>query len=86
MLRALNGPNAMQLELTGELRKKHPNFPVSLIKPYSPSDKELFPLRNQPPLDIPPLEEGEEKKIVKVLKESRKGDKKERESLLRYTD
>ncbi|MBW0584552.1 hypothetical protein O181_124267 [Austropuccinia psidii MF-1] len=76
MIKALHGPNAVQLELTGELMNKHPTFPVSLIKPYSSSDKELFPLRNKPPLEIPPLEEGEEKKIVKVLKE--------REYLVRY--
>ncbi|MBW0577753.1 hypothetical protein O181_117468 [Austropuccinia psidii MF-1] len=84
MIKALHGPNAVQLELTGELMNKHPTFPVSLIKPYSSSDKELFPLRNKPPLEIPPLEEGEEKKIVKVLKERRKRNKKEREYLVRY--
>ncbi|MBW0529084.1 hypothetical protein O181_068799 [Austropuccinia psidii MF-1] len=68
MIKALHGPNSVQLELTGELMNKHPTFPVSLIKPYSSSDKELFSLRNKPPLEIPPLEEGEEKKTVKVLK------------------
>ncbi|MBW0499558.1 hypothetical protein O181_039273 [Austropuccinia psidii MF-1] len=35
MIKALHGPNAMQLELTGELMNKNPTFPVSLIKPYS---------------------------------------------------
>ncbi|MBW0535941.1 hypothetical protein O181_075656 [Austropuccinia psidii MF-1] len=35
MIRALHGPNAVNLELTGELINKHPNFHVSLIKPYS---------------------------------------------------
>ncbi|MBW0552361.1 hypothetical protein O181_092076 [Austropuccinia psidii MF-1] len=67
MIKALHGPNAVQLELTGELMNKHPAFPVILMKPYRSSDKELFPLRNKPP-----LEEGEEKRIVKVLKERRK--------------
>ncbi|MBW0495849.1 hypothetical protein O181_035564 [Austropuccinia psidii MF-1] len=62
----------------------HPAFPVSLKKSYSSSDKELFPLRNKPLLEIPPLEEGEEKKIVKVLKERRTRNKKEREYLVRY--
>ncbi|MBW0536745.1 hypothetical protein O181_076460 [Austropuccinia psidii MF-1] len=84
MIKALRGPNAVQLELTGEIMNKHPAFPVSLIKPYSSSDKELFPLRNKPPLEIPPLEEGEEKKIMKVLKERRTRNKKEREYLVRY--
>ncbi|MBW0462377.1 hypothetical protein O181_002092 [Austropuccinia psidii MF-1] len=84
MIRALGGPNTVQLELTGELMNKHPTFPVSLINPYRSSDKMLFPLRNKPPLEIPPLEEGEEKKIVKALKERRKRKTKEREYLVRY--
>ncbi|MBW0558890.1 hypothetical protein O181_098605 [Austropuccinia psidii MF-1] len=84
IIKEIHGPNAVQLELTGESINKHPAFPVSVIKPYSSSDKELFPLRNKPPLEIPPLEEGEEKKIVKVLKERRIRNKKEREYLVRY--
>ncbi|MBW0492837.1 hypothetical protein O181_032552 [Austropuccinia psidii MF-1] len=50
MRRALHGPNAVQLEHTGELMNKHPPFPVNPIKPYSSSDKELFTPRNKPPL------------------------------------
>ncbi|MBW0536796.1 hypothetical protein O181_076511 [Austropuccinia psidii MF-1] len=84
IIKALHGPNAVQLELTGELMNKNPTFPVSLIKHYSSSDKESFPLRNKPPLEIPPLEEGDEKKIVKVLKERRTRNKKEIEYLVRY--
>ncbi|MBW0527773.1 hypothetical protein O181_067488 [Austropuccinia psidii MF-1] len=84
MIRALNGPNAVQLSLTGELMNKHPNFSASLIKPYSSSDKKLLTPRNKPPMEIPPLEEGGEKKIVKVLKERRTRNKKEREYLVRY--
>ncbi|MBW0491204.1 hypothetical protein O181_030919 [Austropuccinia psidii MF-1] len=78
MIKALHVPNAVQLELTGELMNKHPTFPVSLIKPYSSSDKKLIPLRNKHPLEIPPLEAGGEKKIVKILKEIRTRNKKER--------
>ncbi|MBW0549382.1 hypothetical protein O181_089097 [Austropuccinia psidii MF-1] len=76
MIKALHGPNAVQLELTGKLMTKNPTSPVSLIKRYSSSDKELFPLRNESPLEVPPLEEGDEKKIVKVLKERRTRNKK----------
>ncbi|MBW0560047.1 hypothetical protein O181_099762 [Austropuccinia psidii MF-1] len=76
MIKALHRPNAVQLELTGELMNKHPALPVSLIKPYSSSYKELFLLRNKPQLEIPPLEEGDENKIVKVLKERRTRNKK----------
>ncbi|MBW0477569.1 hypothetical protein O181_017284 [Austropuccinia psidii MF-1] len=83
MIRALHGPNAVQLEQTGELIKKTPNFPVSLTEPYSPSDKELFPLRNKPQLETPNLEEGEEKRILKVPKKRRTRNKKEREYLVR---
>ncbi|MBW0520770.1 hypothetical protein O181_060485 [Austropuccinia psidii MF-1] len=82
--KTLHGPNDVQLELTGEVMNKHPAFPVSLIKHSSSSDKGLFPLRNKPPLEIPTLEEGEEKKIVEVLKERRKINKREREYLVRY--
>ncbi|MBW0512230.1 hypothetical protein O181_051945 [Austropuccinia psidii MF-1] len=84
MIKALHGRNSVQLDLTGELMNKHPAFPVSLIKPYSSGDKESFPLRNKLPLEIPSLEEGEEKKILKVLKERRTRNTKEREYLVRY--
>ncbi|MBW0559053.1 hypothetical protein O181_098768 [Austropuccinia psidii MF-1] len=77
MIKALHGPNAVKLELTGELMNKHPTFPVGLITTYSSSDKELFPLINKPP-----LEEGEEKKIVKVLKEGSTRNKEKGNTLL----
>ncbi|MBW0557415.1 hypothetical protein O181_097130 [Austropuccinia psidii MF-1] len=48
--KALHGTNAVQVELSGELENKHPTFPVSLVKHYTSSDKELFPLINQTPL------------------------------------
>ncbi|MBW0563658.1 hypothetical protein O181_103373 [Austropuccinia psidii MF-1] len=84
IIKALHGPNVVQLELIGELMNKNPAFPVSLIKPYSSSDKDLFPLGNEPTLEIPPLEEGEGRNIMKVLKERRTINKKEIEYLVRY--
>ncbi|MBW0482462.1 hypothetical protein O181_022177 [Austropuccinia psidii MF-1] len=63
MIKALHGLNAVELELTGELMKKHPDFPVSLIKTYSSSEKGLYPLRNKPPLEIPPLKSEKERKL-----------------------
>ncbi|MBW0491185.1 hypothetical protein O181_030900 [Austropuccinia psidii MF-1] len=81
---ALHGTNAVQVELSGELENKHPTFPVSLIKPYQPTDKELFPLRNPTPLTIPPVEQSEDKKIKKVIKERRLRGKNQREYLVRY--
>ncbi|MBW0580261.1 hypothetical protein O181_119976 [Austropuccinia psidii MF-1] len=68
MIKALHGPNAVQLELTGILMNKHPIFPVSLINLYSSSNKELFPLRNKPPLEIPPWKKERKRKFWKSLK------------------
>ncbi|MBW0517659.1 hypothetical protein O181_057374 [Austropuccinia psidii MF-1] len=68
---ALHGTNAVQVELSGELENKHPTFPVSLIKPYQPTDKELFPLRKPAPWTVPPVEQDEDKNIKKVIKERR---------------
>ncbi|MBW0529622.1 hypothetical protein O181_069337 [Austropuccinia psidii MF-1] len=68
---ALHGANAVQVELSVELENKHPTFPVSLIKPYQPADKELFSLRNPTPLNVQPVEQSEHKKIKKVSKERR---------------
>ncbi|MBW0538030.1 hypothetical protein O181_077745 [Austropuccinia psidii MF-1] len=84
MINALHEPNSVQLEPTGEPINKHQTFPVNLIKPYSSSDNKFFPLRNQTPLEIPTLEEGDERKIVKGLKERRTRNKKEREYLVTY--
>ncbi|MBW0557385.1 hypothetical protein O181_097100 [Austropuccinia psidii MF-1] len=55
---SLNGTNAVQVELSSELKNKPPTFPVSWIKPYQPTDKELFPLRNPTPLTVPPVEQS----------------------------
>ncbi|MBW0576234.1 hypothetical protein O181_115949 [Austropuccinia psidii MF-1] len=81
---ALHGTNAVQVKLSGELENKHPTFPVSLIKPYQPPDKEFFPLRNLTPLTVPPVEQNEDKKIKKVIKERRLRGKNQREYLVRY--
>ncbi|MBW0506364.1 hypothetical protein O181_046079 [Austropuccinia psidii MF-1] len=53
MIRVLHCPNAVQLELAGELMNKQPAFPVCLINPDSSIYTELFPLRNKAPLEIP---------------------------------
>ncbi|MBW0585418.1 hypothetical protein O181_125133 [Austropuccinia psidii MF-1] len=68
---ALHGTNAVQVEFSGELQYKHPTFPVSLMKPYQPADKELFPLRNPTPFTLPAVEESEDKQIRKVIRERR---------------
>ncbi|MBW0501488.1 hypothetical protein O181_041203 [Austropuccinia psidii MF-1] len=81
---ALHGTNAVKVELSGELENKHPTFPVSLIKPYQPADKEFFPLRNTAPLTVPSVKQNEEKKIKKAIKERRIRGKNQREYLVRY--
>ncbi|MBW0572212.1 hypothetical protein O181_111927 [Austropuccinia psidii MF-1] len=81
---SLHGTNAVQVELSSELENKHPTFPVSLIKPYQPTDKELFSSRNPTPLTVPPVEQNKDKKIKKVIKERRLRGKNQREYLVRY--
>ncbi|MBW0564901.1 hypothetical protein O181_104616 [Austropuccinia psidii MF-1] len=71
IIKALHGTNAVQVQLSGELENKHPAFPASLVKNCTSSDKESFPLRNGTPLEVPPLDQSEEKKVLKVLKERR---------------
>ncbi|MBW0572127.1 hypothetical protein O181_111842 [Austropuccinia psidii MF-1] len=80
----LHGANAVQVELSGELENKHTTFPVSLIKPYQPDDKKLFPLRNPTPLTVPPEEQSEDKNIKKLIKEMRLWGKYQKEYLVRY--
>ncbi|MBW0545589.1 hypothetical protein O181_085304 [Austropuccinia psidii MF-1] len=55
---SLDGTNAVQVELSGELEKKHPTLPVSLIRPYQPTDNKLFPSRNATSLSVPPVEKN----------------------------
>ncbi|MBW0579119.1 hypothetical protein O181_118834 [Austropuccinia psidii MF-1] len=81
---ALHGTHEVQVDLSGEFENKQPTFPVSLIKTYKPTDKELFPLRNPTPLIVPPVEQSEDKRIRKVIKERRPRGKNQREHLVRY--
>ncbi|MBW0585656.1 hypothetical protein O181_125371 [Austropuccinia psidii MF-1] len=80
---ALHGTNEVQVELSVPLEDEHPTFPVNLIKPYQPDDKELCPLKNSTPLTVPSVEQSEDKKIKKVIKERRLRGKNQREYLVR---
>ncbi|MBW0571036.1 hypothetical protein O181_110751 [Austropuccinia psidii MF-1] len=84
IIKALHGINEVQVKLSGELENKHPTFPVSPVKHYISIDKELFALGNETPSEVPPLDQSEEKKVLKVLKGSRLWGKGEREHLVRY--
>ncbi|MBW0571870.1 hypothetical protein O181_111585 [Austropuccinia psidii MF-1] len=68
---SLHGTNMVQVELSGELENKHPTFPVSLIKPFEKADKELFSSMNPTPLTVPQVEQSEDRKIKKFIKERR---------------
>ncbi|MBW0547899.1 hypothetical protein O181_087614 [Austropuccinia psidii MF-1] len=84
LIKALHWTNEVQVDLSGESENKHPTFRVGLVKHYTSSDKELFPLRNETPLELPPLDQIEEKKVLKVLKQRSFRGKDEREYLVRH--
>jgi hypothetical protein len=87
VIKALHGKNAVEVILTEEFSRKHPTFPVSLIKNYHPSDKEKFPERNTPTNTPTPVEEDTSPGIIhKVLREKRvkKDGKETKLYLVRY--
>ncbi|MBW0524392.1 hypothetical protein O181_064107 [Austropuccinia psidii MF-1] len=83
LIKVLHGENSFYVELSEELRNKHPTFPVRLIKPYKSSDAETFPLSNKVPQVIPPIESSGIKKMTKVFKERKLRPNKVREYLVR---
>ncbi|MBW0583574.1 hypothetical protein O181_123289 [Austropuccinia psidii MF-1] len=56
----LIGKNAVEVKLTEEGPRKHPVFPVSLVKPYFQTEEEKFPSRkkNPTPPDIVEVEDS----------------------------
>ncbi|MBW0471249.1 hypothetical protein O181_010964 [Austropuccinia psidii MF-1] len=85
-LKALHGENAVEVALSEELSNNHPTFLVSLIKPHKYGDAQKFPLRNEAPQNIPPVESSDVKKTTKILKERKLKPKKIREYLVGYSD
>ncbi|MBW0571393.1 hypothetical protein O181_111108 [Austropuccinia psidii MF-1] len=63
----LIGKNAAEVKLTEEFSRKHPVFPVSLVKPYFQTEEDKFPSRqkNPTPPEIVEVEDspGQVKKI-----------------------
>ncbi|MBW0484189.1 hypothetical protein O181_023904 [Austropuccinia psidii MF-1] len=45
----LIGKNAVEVKLTKERSRKHPVFPVSVVKPYFQTEKDKFPSRKKNP-------------------------------------
>ncbi|MBW0482170.1 hypothetical protein O181_021885 [Austropuccinia psidii MF-1] len=68
----LIGKNAVEVKLTEEFSRKHPVFPVSLVKPYIQTEEDKFPSRkkNPTPPEIVEVEDspGPVKRIIKAMK------------------
>ncbi|MBW0560573.1 hypothetical protein O181_100288 [Austropuccinia psidii MF-1] len=68
----LIGKSAVEVKLTEEFSRKHPVFPVSLVKPYFQKEEDKFPFRKKN-TTLPRIVEVEEspgpvKKIIKARK------------------
>ncbi|MBW0466080.1 hypothetical protein O181_005795 [Austropuccinia psidii MF-1] len=46
----LIGKNAVEVKLTEEVSRKHPVFPVSLVKPYLHTEGDKLPSRKKKPM------------------------------------
>ncbi|MBW0588661.1 hypothetical protein O181_128376 [Austropuccinia psidii MF-1] len=68
----LIGKNAVEVKLTEEFSRKHPVFPVGLVKPYFQTEEDKFPSRkkNPTPPDIVEVEDspGPVSKIIRARK------------------
>ncbi|MBW0545329.1 hypothetical protein O181_085044 [Austropuccinia psidii MF-1] len=83
----LIGKNAVEVKLTEEFSRKHPVFPVSLVKPYFQTEEDKFPSRkkNPTPPDIVQVEssQGPVSKIIRARKIRFNG-KDQRQYLVRF--
>ncbi|MBW0541826.1 hypothetical protein O181_081541 [Austropuccinia psidii MF-1] len=68
----LIGKNAVEVKLTEEFSRKHPVFPVSLVKPYFQTEQDKFPSRKKDPTPSEIVEvygsAGPVRKIIKARK------------------
>ncbi|MBW0470086.1 hypothetical protein O181_009801 [Austropuccinia psidii MF-1] len=83
----LIGKNSVEVKLTGEFSRKHPVFPVSLVKPYFQTEEDKFPSRkkNSTPPEKVEAEDtpGPLKKIIKD-RNIRLNGKDQRQYLVRF--
>ncbi|MBW0577160.1 hypothetical protein O181_116875 [Austropuccinia psidii MF-1] len=81
------GKNSGEVKLTEEFSRKHPIFPVSLVKPYFQTEEDKFPSskKNPTPPEIVEVEDspGLVKKIIKARKIRLDG-KDQRQYLVRF--
>ncbi|MBW0585084.1 hypothetical protein O181_124799 [Austropuccinia psidii MF-1] len=83
----LIGKNAVEVKITEEFSRKHPVFPVSLVKAYFPTEEDKFPFRKKNPTP-PDILEGEDfpgpvSKIIRARKIRLNG-KDQRQYLFRF--
>ncbi|MBW0541881.1 hypothetical protein O181_081596 [Austropuccinia psidii MF-1] len=65
----LIGKNAVEVKLTKEFSRKHPVFPVSLVKPYFQTGEDKFPSRKKDPTPPKIVEvEGSPGPVRKIIK------------------
>ncbi|MBW0529491.1 hypothetical protein O181_069206 [Austropuccinia psidii MF-1] len=85
----LVGKNAVEVKLTEEFSRKHPVFPVSLVKPYFQTEEDKFPSRkrNPTPLEIVEVKDspGPVKKIIRARKIRLNG-RDQRQYLVRFNN
>ncbi|MBW0574772.1 hypothetical protein O181_114487 [Austropuccinia psidii MF-1] len=83
----LIGKNSVEVKLTEEFSRKHPVFPVSLVKPYFQTEEDELPSRkrNPTPEEIVEVEDshGPLRKIIKARKIRLNG-KDQRKHLVRF--
>ncbi|MBW0593662.1 hypothetical protein O181_133377 [Austropuccinia psidii MF-1] len=83
----LVGKNAVEVKLTEEFSRKHPVFPVSLVKPYFQTEEGKFPSRKKilTPPEIVEVEDspGPVSKIIRARKIRLNG-KDQRQYLVRF--
>ncbi|MBW0518119.1 hypothetical protein O181_057834 [Austropuccinia psidii MF-1] len=83
----LIGKNAVEVKLTWEVSRKHPVFPVSLVKPYFQIEEDKFPSRKKNPTPQEKVEvedsPGPVKKLIKA-KKIRLNSKYQRQYLVRF--
>jgi hypothetical protein len=69
VIKALHGENAVEVIPTGAIARKHPTFPVSLLKKYESSDATKFPTRDEVMQQDLPVEEEPVGTIKSVIQE-----------------
>ncbi|MBW0543125.1 hypothetical protein O181_082840 [Austropuccinia psidii MF-1] len=68
----LIGKNAVKVKLAEEFSRKHPVFPVSLVKQYFQREEDKFPFRKKNPTTPEIVEVGDSPGPVKIIMNARK--------------